>query len=183
MDPLTDHRWMDHGWGGFGVYFPSQPEMNVSEFLPVGELQTIGRAELRAVLRALNEVTMLRPASIMCDSKYIVDGCNGRAMKWRRIEWRTTSGPVEHTDLWKQILILLEVYATHVTVHHVPSHAGLAEKRGSGYIGRGGSHEEPTMDCEHNIVEFCFNNTIGRVGRAAVECTGSYTTATISWAQ
>ena len=35
--------------------------------------------------------------------------------------------PSNHTDLWKQILILSEVYATHVTVHHVPSHAGLAE--------------------------------------------------------
>ena len=51
--------------------------MNVSEFLPVSELQTIGRAELRAVLKALNEVTMLRPVSILCDSKCIVDGCNG----------------------------------------------------------------------------------------------------------
>ena len=74
---------MGGSWvGGYGVYFPSRLEMNVSEFLPVGELQTIGRAELRAVLRALNEVNMLRPASILCDSKYIVDGCNGQAKKW-----------------------------------------------------------------------------------------------------
>ena len=119
-DGSSDRPQVDGPWvGGFGVYFPSRPEMNVSEFVPVGELQTIGRAELRAVLRALNEVTMLRPASIMCDSKYIVDGCNGQAIKWQRNEWLTTSGPVKYTDLWKQILILLEVYATHVTVHNV----------------------------------------------------------------
>ena len=62
----------------------------------------------------------------MCDSKYIVDGCNGQAMKWKRNEWCTTSGPVKHTDLWKEISILMEVYATHVTVHHVPSHSGMA---------------------------------------------------------
>ena len=98
--------------------------MNVSEFLPVSELQTIGRAELRAVLMALNKVTMLRPATILCDSKYIVDGCSGQAKKWQR---KTTSGPVIHTYLWKQILILLEVYGSHVTVHHVPPHSGLTK--------------------------------------------------------
>ena len=36
------------------------------------------------------------------------------------------------------------------------------------------------MDSEHNIVEFCIHNTRGRVGRAVFECTGSYTTATMS---
>ena len=137
--------------------------MNVSEFLPVGELQTIGRAELRAVLRALNEVRMLRLASIMWDSKHIVDGCSGQAIKWKRNEWRTTSGPVKHTDLWKQILILLEVYATHV--------------RGSS---RGGPHEESTMDNEYNFVQFCFNNTRGRVGRAVIEYTSTHTTTTFA---
>ena len=121
---------MDGPWGGgggLGVYFPSRPEMNVSEFVPSGELQTIGRAELRAVLRALNEVAMLRPRTILCVSKDIVDGCNGQVKKWQRNKWHTTSGPVKHTDLSKQIFILLEVYATHVTVQHVPSHSGLAK--------------------------------------------------------
>ena len=109
------------------MYFPSRPGVNVSEFVPVGEPQTIGRAELRAVLRALNEVTMLQPAAILCDSKYIVDGCKGQAKKWQRNDWQTTAGPVKHTDLWKQILILLEVYGTHVAIYHVPSHSGLTE--------------------------------------------------------
>ena len=59
-DGLSDKPQVDGPWvGGFGVYSPSRPEMNVSEFLPVGEWQTIGRAELRAALRALNELTML----------------------------------------------------------------------------------------------------------------------------
>ena len=42
--------------------------MNVSEFIMVVEMQTIERAELRVVLRALNEVTVLKLASILCDS-------------------------------------------------------------------------------------------------------------------
>ena len=110
---------MGGSWvGGYGVYSPSRPEMNVSDFLLVGEVQTTGRAEFRAVLRALNEVTMLKIASILCDSKYIVDGCNGQGQTWQRNEWRTRAGPVIHTDMWNQILILLDVYGTHVSVHH-----------------------------------------------------------------
>ena len=79
------------------------------------------------MLRALNEMTMLQPAAILCDSKYIVDVCKGQAHKWQRNEWRTAAGPVKHTDLWKQILILLDVYGTHVSIYHVPSHSGLTE--------------------------------------------------------
>ena len=30
-----------------------------------------------------------------------------------------------HADLWKQILVLLDTYGSHVLVHHVPSHSGL----------------------------------------------------------
>ena len=67
--------------GGYGVYFPLRPGVNVSEFVPVGEPQTIGRAEFRPVGRGLNEVTMLQPAAILCHSKYIVDRCNGQAQK------------------------------------------------------------------------------------------------------
>ena len=154
MDPLNDHRWMDKWVGSFGVYFPSRPEMNVTDFIPVGELQTIGRAKLRAVPRALNEVTMLRPASIMCDSKYIMDGCNGHAMKWKRDEWRTASRPVKHTDLWKQILILLEVYATHVTVHHVPSHVGLAENKVADRLAGEGRLRSPLWTLNTTLLNF-----------------------------
>ena len=99
-DGLSDRPQVGGSWvGGYGAYFPSRPGVNVSEFVPVGEPQTIGRAELRAVLRALNEVTMLQPAAILCDSKYIVDGCKGQAQKWQRNDWRTTAGLVKHTDL------------------------------------------------------------------------------------
>ena len=65
-----------------------------------------------------------RPAAILCDSKYIVDGCNGQAKKRQRNSWRTTSRLVVHTDLWNQVLFLLEVCASHVAVHHIPSHSG-----------------------------------------------------------
>ena len=83
----------------FGGYLPSRAEMNVLEFIPVVEMRTIGRAELKAAPRALNEVTMLNPASILCDSKYIVDGSNRQAAKWWHDVSRTTSGVVMHIDM------------------------------------------------------------------------------------
>ena len=58
----------------YQVYLPERPEMDASEFLPLQELRTTGRAELRALLRALHEVTMLKHAAVLCDSEYIVDG-------------------------------------------------------------------------------------------------------------
>ena len=65
-----------------------------SEFVAEYEIQT-GRAGLHAVLRAPFEVTMYKPAAIMCESE--------------------------------KVLITLETYDTHVTIHHVPSRAGLQE--------------------------------------------------------
>ena len=152
--------------GGHGVYFLWRPEMNVSEFLPMGELQTIGRVELRAVPKALNEVTMLGPASILCDSKYIVDGCNGQGKKWQRNKWRTTAGPVIHTDVWKQILILLDVYGTHVTVHHVASHSCLTKNDFSRLVGTARAHAQSVVDGEQHIAGFCYQATTGRLKRA-----------------
>ena len=108
--------------GGYGVYFALRLGVAISEFVSVGEPQTIGRVELRALLRALNELTMLQPAAILCDWNHIVEGCKGQVKKWQRNDWRTTVGPVKDTDLWKQILILFEVYGTRVAVYHVPSH-------------------------------------------------------------
>ena len=52
---------------GHGAYFPDRPECNVWEFVSVSESQTIGRAELLEVFKALSEVTMYRRTCIMCD--------------------------------------------------------------------------------------------------------------------
>ena len=67
--------------------------MMVSECVPVGP------AELSSVLRTLTEITMPKPASILCDSKYIADGCNCKAKKWQWTDWRTSTGLVMHTGL------------------------------------------------------------------------------------
>ena len=105
MDRPTYQSWGGGGGlgGGYGVYFPDRPECNVSEFVPVSESQTIGKAELLAVLKALYEVPMYRQTFVMFDSEYVVNGYNGWAQRWRRNNWHTAAGPVAHADLWKRI--------------------------------------------------------------------------------
>ena len=101
--------------------------MNVLQFLPLRERQTIGRPELRAVLRALDQVTMVTPATILSHSKYIVDGCHFHAKKWPTNHGWTTVGLVRHTDLWKVILIFVAAHAWHAVVHRVRSHGSLKQ--------------------------------------------------------
>ena len=124
----TDGSWdrpeMGGDWvGGYGVVFPNQPECTVSQFVRVSESQTIGEAELLAILQALYEVTMYRKTCVTCVSEYVVNGCNGWAQRWRRNDWRTATGPVAHSKLWKRLLIprLLG------HMYHVPTHAERPE--------------------------------------------------------
>ena len=86
-----------------GVFFLVTRDECLISFT-LSEQYTIGRVEQRALLRSFNEVTMLNFASILCYSKYVVDGCNGQAEKWRRSDLRTMSRPVMHTDLWKSMV-------------------------------------------------------------------------------
>ena len=84
-DGSSDRPEMGGDWvGGYGVCFADQPECNVSDFIPMAEPQTIGRAELLAVLKAVYAVTMYRKTCIISDSEYVVNGCNGWAARWRR---------------------------------------------------------------------------------------------------
>ena len=112
-DGSSDRPEMGGDWvGRYGVFFPARLECNVSECVPVWESQTIGRAQLLAILKALYEVTMYRKTRIMCGSECVVHGCNGWAQKWRRNDWRTVTGPVAHSDLRKRIFILRVLWST-----------------------------------------------------------------------
>ena len=68
-DGSSDRPEMGGNWvGRYGVHFLERSECNVSEFIPVSDSQTIGRADLLAALKALYEVTMYRRTCVMCDS-------------------------------------------------------------------------------------------------------------------
>ena len=70
---------MGGGWvAGYGLYFLDRPECNASEFVPVSESH-IGSAELLPILKDVCEVTICRQTYVMCNSEYVVNGCNGWA--------------------------------------------------------------------------------------------------------
>lgn len=88
--------------GGYGIHFPSDPERDTCGALPLDSPQTSQRAELTAILRAL-ELTQdgAGPLEIRTDSAYSI-GCLTRwFQRWERLEWRVDC---KNLDLIKSII-------------------------------------------------------------------------------
>ncbi|RJE22519.1 ribonuclease H [Aspergillus sclerotialis] len=97
---------------GVGVYFgpgdTSNPSRNVSEPLR-GNRQTNQRAELTAILRALDIAPRHRDITIVTDSQYAINCVTVWFISWRRNNWMTSSKkPVENRDLVESILDKIE---------------------------------------------------------------------------
>lgn len=81
---------------------------NVSETLP-GPRQTNQRAELTAILRALEIVPKNLNVSIITDSRYGIDCVTIWYVNWRKNGWKTSAGKaVENKDLVENILLKIE---------------------------------------------------------------------------
>lgn len=95
--------------GGVGVYFGPQDGRNVSESL-AGLRQTNQRAELTAIIRALDIAPKDRKLVILSDSNYAIKCTNEWYQKWRvENKWVTAAGkPVENRDLIQKIIDNLE---------------------------------------------------------------------------
>ncbi|KIW54375.1 hypothetical protein, variant 1 [Exophiala xenobiotica] len=88
---------------GVGVFFGPQDPKNVSEALK-GSKQTNQRAELTAILRALNIAPLHREVTIYTDSKYSIDCVTNWYKNWRKNNWTNAKGkPVENKDLVVEI--------------------------------------------------------------------------------
>ena len=84
------------------------PCRNISEALP-GPRQTNQRAELTAILRALDTTPRDRDVTIVTDSQYSINCVTAWSMNWRRNGWKTSSGKlVENKDLVENILAKIE---------------------------------------------------------------------------
>ncbi|KGO71095.1 Ribosomal protein L9/RNase H1, N-terminal [Penicillium italicum] len=94
---------------GVGVYFgPGDSSRNVSEPLK-GSRQTNQRAELTAILRAIDIAPRHRDVTIITDSRYSIDCVTVWFINWRRNNWMTRDKkPVENKDLVESILIKIE---------------------------------------------------------------------------
>ncbi|KIW37882.1 uncharacterized protein PV06_09864 [Exophiala oligosperma] len=88
---------------GVGVFFGPQDPKNVSEALK-GSKQTNQRAELTAILRALNIAPLHREITIYTDSKYSIDCVTNWYKNWKKNNWTNSKGkPVENKDLVVEI--------------------------------------------------------------------------------
>ncbi|SLM33870.1 Ribosomal protein L9/RNase H1, N-terminal [Lasallia pustulata] len=95
-------------FAGIGVYFGPGDSRNVSEPL-AGARQTNQRAELTAILRALDIVPRNRDVTIITDSRYAIDCVTVWYLNWRKNGWKTAAGkPVENKDIVENVLAKIE---------------------------------------------------------------------------
>jgi ribonuclease HI len=81
---------------------------NVSEGLE-GPRQTNQRAELTAILRALQIMPKHQSIEIITDSSYSINCCTVWVKSWVKNNWKTSTGKdVENRDLVEAIKILLD---------------------------------------------------------------------------
>lgn len=104
----TDGSSLSNGkssaWGGVGVYFGPADKRNISEPLS-GTKQTNQRAELTAMVRALEVAPKDRKIIIVSDSKYSIDCVTDWFHNWQRNGWvNSAKKPVENRDLVQKIL-------------------------------------------------------------------------------
>lgn len=93
---------------GVGVYFGPRHPKNLSEPLS-GTRQTNQRAELTAVLRALQLSPRNRRIEIYTDSNYSIKCVTEWFLKWRENGWlNSAKKPVENRDLVEKIVGMLE---------------------------------------------------------------------------
>ena len=94
--------------GGVGVFFGPGDRRNISEPLP-GTKQTNQRAELSAIMRALEVAPRDRKIIIVSDSKYAIDCVTDWFQNWRRNGWvNSARKPVENKDLVQKVTDMLE---------------------------------------------------------------------------
>lgn len=89
---------------GLGVFFGSNDPRNLSERLP-GQPQTNQRAELMAMLRALEIAPLQQAVQIYSDSQYSINCVTQWARSWENKGWKTANGgEVKNQDIIREVL-------------------------------------------------------------------------------
>ncbi|KAI0392690.1 ribonuclease H-like protein [Xylariaceae sp. FL0594] len=112
LQVFTDGSSLSNGragaTAGVGVFFGVGDERNVSERLE-GEVQTNQRAELTAIIRALESTKEVHKIRIFSDSKYSIECSTNWYRSWERNNWLRENGKeVLNQDLVKRIRSLIE---------------------------------------------------------------------------
>ena len=116
------------GWAqaGYGAWYGPGSLRNSSDFVPLGEKQSVSRAELRGVLHAVRSRRWEEHMIVVLDSEYVFKGITQWSSKWRRHQWRVSGREVEHKELWMAVLAERELAGDGLQVRWVLSHLGVA---------------------------------------------------------
>ncbi|KAJ1925492.1 Ribonuclease H1 [Coemansia sp. S142-1] len=113
---------------GVGVYFGALDPRNISESL-AGPRQTNQRAELMAVLRAIETVSSsgsTKTLVICTDSMYTINCVSVWHYKWESCGWVNSAGQqVNNQDLIRAILLSMKEYRGSIQFIHVRGHSGI----------------------------------------------------------
>lgn len=110
------------GWGAV-LTNPEGDALEIAGPVPESQPQTNGRAELLALVEALERCAKPVPIILYTDSQYIANACNGWLADWKARGWRKADKkPPEHLDLWQRLDQQLQ--DKDVSVHWVKAHSG-----------------------------------------------------------
>ena len=74
-------RWAQ---AGYGAWYGPGSLRNSSDFVPLGEKQSVSRAELRGVLHAVHSRRWEERMIVVLDSEYVYKGITQWSSKWQR---------------------------------------------------------------------------------------------------
>ena len=117
------------GWeqAGFGGFYGEGDARNFAHPLDPLELQTNGRAEVRAILFAMRQCTGLTPMAVVTNSEFCFNGLTKHLLLWERRDWLGVS----HADQWVRILELARDPSKQYTFFLVPSHVSIEGNEGA----------------------------------------------------
>ncbi|KAG6360238.1 hypothetical protein INS49_011294 [Diaporthe citri] len=118
LEIYTDGSTLSNGQtgavAGVGVFFGDGDPRNISERLS-GTPQTNQRAELTAILRALETVPVDQGVMIWSDSMYAINCVTEWFVKWEKNGWKTHKGQVQNRDLVEAVLVKIRERESHGT--------------------------------------------------------------------
>ena len=141
LESLTGEGWtivytdgsakVVRGWAqaGYGAWYGHDSLRNSSDFVPLGEKQSVSRAELRGVLHAVRSRRWEERMIVVLDSEYVFKGITQWSRKWQRHQWRVLGKEGEHKELWMSVLADRELAGDRLQVRWVPSHLGWRAMR------------------------------------------------------
>lgn len=110
------------GWGAI-LRNPEGVIRTLAGPVPRDQQQTNSRAELMAIVEAVQLLANPSIVELFTDSNYIAQSYNQYLDGWIAKRWKTSSGkPVAHSDLWEEIDRLRKLHQ--INVRWVKAHAG-----------------------------------------------------------